>query len=100
MKVGVGLAAADVGAVAVAEAAAGLLEEVPALVRAAWPGVVRELAGGVCGACAAGGRGRRDGAPPTAAAPHIATAVVATAAPGLARMLSQLARLIACENSA
>jgi hypothetical protein len=34
----------------------------------------------------------------TAAATHTATAVVAIAAPGLARMLSQLTRLIACEN--
>ena len=100
MKVGVGLAAADVGAVAVAEAPAGLLEEVPALVRAAWPGVVRELAGGAGWACAAWGPAKRSSVTLTAAATHIATAVVATAAPGLARMLSQLARLIACENSA
>ena len=34
------------------------------------------------------------------AATHTATAVVAIAAPGLARMLSQLTRLIACENIA
>jgi hypothetical protein len=34
----------------------------------------------------------------TAAATHTATAVVATAGPGLARMLSQLIRLIASEK--
>ena len=36
----------------------------------------------------------------TAATIHAATAVVAIAAPGLARMLAQLARRAACENSA
>jgi hypothetical protein len=36
----------------------------------------------------------------TAAATHTATAVVAIAAPGLARMLPQLTRRMACENSA
>ena len=36
----------------------------------------------------------------TAATTHTATAVVAIAAPGLARMLPQLTRLIACENIA
>ena len=36
----------------------------------------------------------------TAATTHTATAVVAIAAPGLARMLFQLTRLIACENIA
>jgi hypothetical protein len=36
----------------------------------------------------------------TAATIQTATAVVAIAAPGLARMLSQLAHLIACENIA
>jgi len=36
----------------------------------------------------------------TAATTHTATAVVATAGPGLARMLAQLARLIACANIA
>ena len=36
----------------------------------------------------------------TAATTHTATAVVAIAAPGLARMLPQLTRLIACENGA
>ena len=36
----------------------------------------------------------------TAATTHTATAVVAIAAPGLARMLSQLTHLIACENIA
>ena len=37
---------------------------------------------------------------PTATTAHTATAVVATATPGLARMLFQLNHLTACENLA
>lgn len=98
MKAGVGLAAAD--AVAVGEAVAGLLEDVPALGRGAWEGVARELADGAGRACAAGAPAKVSRVTLTAAAIHTATAVVAIAAPGLARIFPQLARLIARENSA
>ena len=51
-------------------------------------------------AWAARGPAKVSNATVTAATIHAATAVVAIAAPGLARMLAQLARLAACENSA
>ena len=98
MTVGDGLAAADVGAVAVAGAAAGLLEEVPALVWAAWACAAREPVGWAAWACAAREPAKVSSVTLTAATTHTATAVAAIATPGLARMLSQLTRLIACEN--
>jgi len=91
LVVGLGLAEADVGvvtgAVEVTRGAAGPLTDALMLGRVS--------------------RARAALRPPkvssvtlTAATTHTATAMVATAAPGLARMLSQRARLIACANIA
>ncbi len=92
VTVGDGLRAACVGAecagaAVVATAAPGLREPVPAPVRAACASAVREPA-------------KVSRPTLTAATIHIATAAAAIAAPGLARMLPQLARLIARENRA
>ena len=95
MALGDGLPAADVGAVTVVWTTAGLLEEIPALVWAAWACVARAPVGW---ACAAWAPAKVSSVTITAAATHTATAVVAIATPGLARMPFQLTRLIACEN--
>ena len=100
MKAGDGLTAADVGAVALAWTAAGLLEEVPALVGAAWACVAWEPVGWAGWACAAWEPVKVSSMTLTAVTAHTATAMVAIAAPGWVRMLAQLTRLIACENSA
>jgi hypothetical protein len=65
-------------------AAAGRFEEVAAVGRGTWASAAWEPA-------------KVSSRTLTAAATHTATAVVAIAAPGLARMLSQLTRLIARE---
>ena len=88
MTAGDGLAAADVGAFVLAWTAAGSLEEVPALGWAA------------CWACAAWEPAKVNRMAVTAAATHIVTAVAAIAGPGLARIVLQRTRLIACENAA
>jgi hypothetical protein len=85
VTVGDGLAAGEVGAVAVA--AAGLVELVASLVWVAW-------------ACAAREPAKVSIMTLTAATTHTVTATAATATPGLARMLPQLACLIAHENRA
>ena len=100
MTVGDGLAVADVGPVAVAGAAAGLLAEVPTRVWAARACAAREPVGWITWACAARGPAKVSSVTLTAATTHTATAVAAITAPGLARMLSQLTRLIAGENIA
>ena len=100
MKAGDGLAAADVGAVAVAWTAAGFPEEVPALGWVTWACVVYEPVGWASLACAAWEPAKVNRMAVTAAATHTATAAVAIAGPGLARILLQLTRLIACENAA
>ncbi len=86
-----GPAEADVGAVRgaieVMACAAGLLPEVLELGRVSRARATWELA-------------KMSDVTLTAATTHTATAMVAIAVPGLARMLSQLARLIACETSA
>ena len=87
LTAGDGLAWADARPFAEAGAAVGRLERVPAVGSGAW-------------ACAAWEPAKMSSVTLTAATTHTATAVVAIAAPGLARMLSQLTRLIACENSA
>ena len=87
MTVGDGLAAADAGAVAVAGAAAGLLAEVPALVWAVGVCATREPVVWVAWAYAACEPAKVSSVTLTAATTHTATAVVAIAAPGLARML-------------
>ncbi len=98
---GDGLAEADVGAVAVTGAGAGLLEEIPAFAWAVWAFVARgEPVGRAAWAYAAWEPAKVSSVTLTAATTHITTAVVAIAAPGLARMLSQLTHLIADENSA
>ena len=76
------------------------LTEIPALVWAAWTCVAGEPAGWPVWACAARGPAKVSSVTVTAAATHSATAAVATAAPGWARMLSQLTRRTARENSA
>ena len=100
MTVGDGLAAADVGAVAVAGAAAGLLEGGPGACMGAWVCAAREPVGWAAWAYAACEPAKVSSVTLTAATTHTATAVVAIAAPGLARMLSQLTHLIACANIA
>jgi len=75
------------GAVVVATTAPGPREPVPALGRTACAAAVREPA-------------KASSATLTAATIHIATAAAATATPGLARILLQLACLIARENRA
>lgn len=106
MTVAEGFAPADVwaaevaGAADVAEAATGLLAEVPALVWAAWVCAARELVVWATRACAACEPPKVTSSTLTAATTHTATAIVAIAAPGLARMLPQLTRLIARENRA
>lgn len=99
MKAGDGLAA-DVAAVGVAEAAAGLLEAIPTPVWTSRAGAAGELAGTIGWACAAWTPAKLSSVTLTAIATQTATAVAAITIPGLARMLSQLARLIACEKSA
>ena len=96
MTLGDGLAVADVEAVAVAETVAGLFAGVAAL--CAWACAAGEPVGWA--ARAAWEPAKVSSRTPTAATTHAATAVVAIAAPGLARMLFQLTRLIACENLA
>jgi hypothetical protein len=81
----------------VAWTTAGFLEEVPAL---AWACVEGEPAGWAAWACAVCEPAKTIRVTLTAAATHAATAVVAIAAPGLARIVPQLTRLIACENAA
>ena len=98
MTLGDGLAVADVEAVAVADAVAGLFAGVAALVWCAWACAAGEPVGWA--ACAAWEPAKVSSRTPTAATTHAATAVVAIAAPGWARMLFQLTRLIACENLA
>ena len=100
MKAGDGLAAADVGAVAGARMAAGSREEVPALGWVTWACVAYEPVGWVSLACAAWEPAKVNRTAVRAAATHTATAVVAIAAPGLARIVPQLTRLIACEEAA
>ncbi len=78
---------ADARLAAEAGAAAGRLEEVPAVGLVTWASAAWEPA-------------KVSSVTLTAATTHSATAAVAIAAPGLARMLLQLARLIACENIA
>jgi hypothetical protein len=96
VTVGDGLAAADLGAVAVA--AAGLLEEVATLVWVAWACATREPVVWVVWAAAAREPAKASIVTLTAATTHTATATTATATPGLARMLLQLACLIIREN--
>lgn len=95
MTVGDGLAATDVGAVAVA--ASGLLGWVAVLVWAGWGCAAPEL-----GVWASATREpvKVSNVTLTAATTHIATAAAATATPGWARMLLQLASLIVRENRA
>jgi hypothetical protein len=93
VTLGDGFAATDAEAVTVARAAAG---EIPALVRPTWAYVAREPVGWA--ACAAWAPAKVSSVTITAATIHAAAAVVTIAAPGLARMLPQLSRLIACEN--
>ena len=101
MTAGDGLAAADVGAFVLAWTAAGSLEEVPALGWAAcWACVAWEPVGWAGWACAAWEPVKVSSMTLTAVTAHTATAMVAIAAPGWVRMLAQLTRLIACENSA
>ena len=100
MTVGDGLGAADARVVAVAGAAAGLLKEFPALTWVAWVCAAREPVGWVAWAYAVCEPAKVSSVTLTAATTHTATAIVAIAAPGLARMLSQLTHLIARENSA
>jgi len=92
---GDGLAVADVAALVAAETIAGLFAGVAALV---WARAAGEPVGWA--ACAGWEPAKVSSRTPTAATTHAATAVVAIAAPGLARMLFQLTRLIACENLA
>jgi hypothetical protein len=94
VTVGDGLAAADVGAVAVAPAA-GLLDEAPALVWPSWACVEP-----VVWASAARELAKVSIVTLTAATTHTATAAAATATPGLARMPLQLTCLTARENRA
>jgi len=84
----------------VAAAVAGLVEEVGVLVGTARTGVERGLAGGVVWACAAWELAKVSSRMLTAVETHTATAVEATATPGLARILAQLTRLIACASTA
>ena len=98
MNLGDGLAATDVEAIAVAGTVAGLFASVAALVWLAWACAAGEPVGWA--ACAAWEPAKVSSMTATAAATHAATAVVAIAAPGLARMLFQLTRLTACENPA
>jgi hypothetical protein len=100
VKAGDGLAAADVGAVAGAWMAAGSPEEVPALGWVTWACVVYEPLGWASLACAAWEPAKVSRMAVTAAATHIVTAVAAIAGPGLARIVPQLTRLIACEKAA
>ena len=90
----------DAGAVVEAAAVAGLADWVGVLAGAAGTAVARGLAGGVIWACAAWGTAKVRSRMLTAVATHTATAVSATATPGLARMLAQLTRLMACASAA
>jgi hypothetical protein len=95
-----GLSVADTAGVAATGTAAGLREAFPALVRAAWACAAEEPVGWTVAVCAGCGRAKMNSVTPTAATAHTATAVVASATPGLARMLFQLSRLTACANPA
>ena len=98
MSLGDGLAVADAEAAAVAEAVAGLFAGAAAL---AWPCVAGEPGEPVGWAArAAWEPAKVSSRTPTAATTHAATAVVAIAAPGLARTLFQLTCLTACASLA
>ena len=95
MSLGDGLAVADAEAAAVAEAVAGLFAGAAAL---AWPCVAGEPVGWA--AWAVWEPAKVSSRTATAATTHAATAVVAIAAPGLARTLFQLTCLTACASLA